>query len=208
VTDERSLLVGRSYDLIAEEYAAWGGTEAQGAKRRYLSEALGRSTAARRLLDLGCGTGQHVTRHLAAVAPTVGVDLSPRSLALAKSMIPTASFVRADMADVAFAERSFDGVVAFFSLIHVPRERHELLLRAIHSWLRPGGFLIVTMHAGGGEHGEGELLGVPMFWSGWSGEQNAQLVEAVGFRCESVVDETEPENDALVTHRWIVATAR
>ena len=33
----------------------------------------------------------------------------------------------------------FDAICAFYSITHVPREQHALLLRRIASWLRPGG---------------------------------------------------------------------
>jgi SAM-dependent methyltransferase len=208
VSDDPRFVVERGYDAIAERYASWGGTEPQGAKRLYLDEALRRAPSGGRLLDLGCGTGQQVTQHLAATTRTIGIDLSYRSLSIAAANLPHASFVQADMATVAFRPDVFDGVVAFFSMIHVPRGRHENVLRSIHSWLRPDGFLIVTMHSGEGVDGDGEFLGVPMFWSGWNADRNVDLVREAGFTVVSAIDHVEDEDGSLVSHRWIVATAR
>ena len=59
----------------------------------------------------------------------------------------------ADMASVAFPDATFDLVVGFYSLIHVPREGHAGLLVRIAGWLRPQGVLIVTMGAGQGGEG-------------------------------------------------------
>ena len=202
-----TLRVAQSYDEIAEKYATWGGPEPRGAKLEYLNQAKQRISPGSRVLDLGCGTGAQVTRHLAEVATMVGVDVSKRSLSIAARAVPRAHFVCADMASLSFAPASFHGVVAFFSLIHVPRERHAEILHAIRTWLKPGGFLIVTMAAGAGvlSSDEDRFLGVPMYWSGWDAVTNRNLVEASGLAIESVRDHTEVEDGVEVTHRWIVA---
>jgi ubiquinone/menaquinone biosynthesis C-methylase UbiE len=205
--EDPTLRVARGYDEIAEKYATWGGHEPRGAKREYLDQAKRRISPGSRVLDLGCGTGAQVTRYLAEVASTVGVDVSKRSLSIAARAVPRADFVCADMGSVSFAPASFHGVVAFFSLIHVPRERHGEVLLGIRSWLKPGGFLIVTMAAGAGvlSSDEDRFLGVPMYWSGWDAVTNRNLVEASGLVIESVQDHTEIEDGVQVTHRWIVA---
>ena len=49
----------------------------------------------------------------------------PPQLAIARENAPRARFVRADMTEVDFAPESFDAVVAFYSIIHVPRDEHD-----------------------------------------------------------------------------------
>src|SRR3954469_5024303 len=149
VHDERSQLVSDGYDRIAEIYERWG-DPATNIKGRYIDVLRRHVTPGSSVLDLGCGTGAQVTQLLASEYGVVGVDISRRSIELARSRIVDAAFVVGDIGSIAFAEQSFDAVVAFFSLIHVPRELHGDLLSAIKSWLRPGGWLICTMSAGVG----------------------------------------------------------
>jgi len=52
--------------------------------------------------------------------------------------------VRADITRVEFAPESFDAVVSFFALIHLPLEDQFPLLERIASWLRPGGLFLAT----------------------------------------------------------------
>jgi SAM-dependent methyltransferase len=106
---------------------------------------------------------------------------------------------------VSFAEQSFDAVVASFSLVHVPRELHRDVLSSIATWLRPGGWLICTMSAGIGEDTMGGFLGVPMYWSGWGTPENLDLVCEAGYGNVTATEESDDEDDRVVTHLWIVA---
>ena len=51
------------------------------------------------------------------------------------------------MSTGAFPPASFDGVMACYTMIHLPREEHPRLLRTIAIWLQPGGLLIAATSA-------------------------------------------------------------
>jgi 2-polyprenyl-3-methyl-5-hydroxy-6-metoxy-1,4-benzoquinol methylase len=92
------------------------------------------------VLDLGCGAGVPVTCWLADRGFIVtGVDVSARQLELARMNVPAGTFLKADMTELVFAPESFDAVVAFHSIIHVPRTEHPALLESIYRWLKPEG---------------------------------------------------------------------
>ena len=97
-----------------------------------------------RIAVLGCGAGVPVTHWLAQRFEATGVDVSAKQLELARQHVPAASFVRADMSELDFPAGSFDAVVAFYSIIHVPRMEHPALVSRIYSWLRPGGRFLAT----------------------------------------------------------------
>jgi len=156
------------------------------------------------VLDLGCGTGEHVTAALASRYSVVGVDISARSVAAARRRVGDASFVDGDIASVAFRGGSFDAVVASFSLIHVPRELHAEVLGQIASWLRPGGWFVATMGADGGTDAVGDFLGVDMYWSSWGADTNIDLVQDAGLDVVSAVEHTEHDN-GVIRHLWVVA---
>ncbi|HET7271723.1 MAG TPA: class I SAM-dependent methyltransferase, partial [Rubrobacter sp.] len=120
--------VERGYDRMAEQYLATKDQEdplALAALEDLASLVPPRAT----VLDLGCGAGVPVTRWLSDREFAVtGVDVSARQLELARSNVPTATFIKADMIELSFAPETFDAVVAFHSIIHVPRTDHPALL--------------------------------------------------------------------------------
>jgi SAM-dependent methyltransferase/predicted MFS family arabinose efflux permease len=204
--DDVKHVVASGYDRIAERYADWSPATPSGPKTKYLNVALRLVPSGGEALDLGCGTGQHLTRHLVAHYRVTGVDLSSRSIALARQQVPEADFLLADMATLDLPSGSFDLITAFYSFIHVPRREHPAVLARIRSWLRPGGVLIATMAAGaGGEGVEQDWLGTPMYWSNWDAQTNRRLITDAGLELLDAVEETELEGDVSVTHLWVVA---
>jgi SAM-dependent methyltransferase len=203
--DEPKRVVRDGYDQIGLQYEIWA--DHAGVRQKYLSEVRAAVPVGERVVDLGCGTGRHGTRHLAERYQVVGVDISPVSVSLAQKAIPAARFVVGDMTDVSFRLGVLGGVTAFFSLIHVPRNEQVDVLRATRSWLRPGGMLVVTMGVSDSEDDTGSFLGTPMYWSSWSRADNVRLVEEAGYRLRSATDETELENGTPVTHLWVIAHA-
>src|SRR3954469_12923251 len=118
---DRKLLVEQGYDRMAEQYTA--SKRALGPETEALLVALTRGLAAdAAVLDLGCGAGVPVTRWLAARFAVTSVDLSARQLALARENAPAATFLKADMGQVAFPPASFDAIVSLYAIIHLPRE--------------------------------------------------------------------------------------
>jgi SAM-dependent methyltransferase len=199
-------LVTAGYDEIHGRYANWSGYDLS-RRRHYLGLAaslgLLRSGDA---LDLGCGTGRHATAFLAAAGFQVtGLDLSVRSIEVARRELPAARFLVGDMATIAFPADTFDLVTAFYSIIHLPREEHGRLLRRVARWLRPGGSLIANLGVHGGDAYADDWLGVPMYWSSWDERTNRRLLEAADL--EILVDavETTEEDGELVPFQWVIA---
>ena len=145
----RALLRG-TYDAVAERYQQEIGGELAGKPfDRELLAAFAREVRGP-LCDLGCGTG-HVTRFLKDHGATdvVGVDLSPGMLAVARREHPDIRFEERDMTALdAVPDGAWAGVVAFYSLIHVPRADLVATLRGIRRCLAPGGPLLVAFHIG------------------------------------------------------------
>jgi ubiquinone/menaquinone biosynthesis C-methylase UbiE len=114
-----------------------------GQVRRSLIVALG-PLAGRRVLDVGCGTGDD-TRELATLVGSagevVGTDLSETMLAEARRRGETARFVRDDVHASSFPDASFDRVRVKLVRQHSPAidTADDELVRL----LRPGGRLAV-----------------------------------------------------------------
>jgi SAM-dependent methyltransferase len=100
----------------------------------------------RRILDLGCGAGQ-LAHHLATrgAADVVGVDVSERMLAMARSDFahPRITYTRSAIEHVAFPAVRFDLVVSVLALHYV--DDYLGLMRRIAGWLTPGGILVYSV---------------------------------------------------------------
>lgn len=143
---------------------------------------------------------------LARHVEIVGLDVSARSIALARSNLPSVRFVHADVTETEFPEGSFAGIAAFYSLIHVPRDNHLDVLRSFAQWLTPHGVLVATFGVGDqGTQLDENWLGVPMFWSSYPPERSRALLSQAGFETiEANIEEYE-EFGRPVTFLWVVA---
>jgi SAM-dependent methyltransferase len=196
-------IVAEGYDAVADRYLAWSSTAP--VRLRYLERLLELLPAASDVLELGCGAGEPVTRRLAERHRVVAVDVSARQLELAARFAPQAQLLLADMLDLAFAPDSFDAVVAFYSLTHVPRPHHADLLARIVEWVRPGGFVLVTMGASDDPGSvDDDWLGAPMYFSHFDSATNRALVQRSGIRIISADIVDEGERDAGTRFLWII----
>ncbi len=154
-------------------------------------------------LGLGCGAGVPVTQWLARRYVVTGVDVSARQLELARQHAPGATLIKGSMTEVHFAPETFDAVVAFYSIIHVPRAEHPALLRRIHGWLKPCGVFLATwaVSAWEGEADNWEGWGAPMWWSHHDAETNLAMLREAGFRIVSADIRTGGDETWL----WILA---
>jgi SAM-dependent methyltransferase len=100
--------------------------------------------------DVGCGPG-HVTAYLRERgADAFGIDLSPGMVEAARRQHPGVRFEVGSMTDLDLADASIGGLVAFWSLIHIPDQAVPTVLDQFHRVLRPGGALLLGFHAGEG----------------------------------------------------------
>ena len=171
-------LVRRSYDACAEAYGASRKSDA-GVELRGLTERLEDGMS---VLDVGCGAGVPIAQTLSRRFQVTGVDISPEMAELARRNVPEAEFVCGDVMSVDFEDGSFDAVVAFYSIFHLPREEHEGLFRKVLRWLRPGGYFLCTLsQRDEPAYTEDDFFGVTMFWSNYGLERSLNTLRDVGF---------------------------
>jgi SAM-dependent methyltransferase len=208
VTADPKQVVAAGYDAMAERYLAWSGLRPSAARLRYLALANELIPAGADVLELGCGAGVPVTAALAVGRKLTGVDISAVQIGLARANVPSATFVLADATTLRFDPATFDAVVAFYSLTHVPRAEHAALFGRIRSWLRPGGLFLASL---GVEDSPDEIetdwLGVDMFFSHFSARVNRRLVAEAGLVIERAEVAVEPEDRHDARFLWIVARA-
>ena len=176
---DKKRIVRAGYDKIAEEYQADRGMFE---RREELEELVRLLPADARVLDVGCGAGVPVADFLVKAGfEVVGVDFSESMLKLARRNVPKAELVKEDMTRLGFKDNSFDALTAFYSIIHVPRQKHLSLFRSFHRILSPKGVMLICM---GPEEWEAidEYYGTKMFWSHYSPERSLQLVRDAKFQ--------------------------
>ena len=154
------------------------------------------------VLDVGCGAGRPVDAYLVEHGYAVhGLDLSQAMIELARTQVPAATYEVRDMLDLRVGEYRVDGIVAFYSIFHTPRKRHQDLLDVLASFLSPGGAMLITMGADDWEGVEDGFHGARMYWSHYGAERNVEMVENAG--CRVLVSEIDHSGDEQ--HQVIIA---
>jgi len=79
------------------------------------------------ILDLGCGSGEPVTRYFIENGYVItGVDSSPALIDICKTRFPDNEWIVADMRALAL-DRQFDGILAWDSFFHLcPDDQHKM----------------------------------------------------------------------------------
>jgi SAM-dependent methyltransferase len=173
-----------TYDAVAADYAAAFADElaAKPFDRALLDDFA--AACSGQVLDVGCGAAGHVTRYLADRGVGVaGVDVSAVSVEVARERQPALQFEVADMRHLPAADSALTGLVALYSVIHLPREQVPVALAEFRRVLRPGGILLIAMHGGTGEIQSDDWFGatVSVRAALWSLADLMAAIESAGF---------------------------
>jgi SAM-dependent methyltransferase len=154
VTETAHLTATRAgYDAIAAHYAAEFGAALDEAPldRALLNgfaEMVRRDHPDPQLLEVGSGPG-NVAAHLHQLGmPVRGIDLSPAMVELARRAHPELGFEVGEMSALDAAGASVAGLVAWYSLIHVPAPQRPGVIGEFHRVLRPGGYALLAFQVG------------------------------------------------------------
>jgi ubiquinone/menaquinone biosynthesis C-methylase UbiE len=196
-------MVRAAYDVLAPTFGQWNASIQGDPWERFVGELETRLADGARVLDLGCGDGVK-TRRLAERFEVVGVGISPGQLRLARAAAPEVTFVEAAFTELDFPPESFDAVTAFYSFMHVPRDRHLETFGTVLGWLKPDGLFLAPLSTTGGPDRIENWLGVDIFFSGFDFETNRRLVRKAGF--ELVIDEVIPmlEPGVETSFLWVL----
>lgn len=144
-----------SYDAVADAYADEHPDSLAG---RPLESALLTAFAALAgarggapgppVADLGSGPGYVTARLRDLGLPVFGVDLSPRMVELARRAHPDLRFHVGSMTALDLPDASLGGVVALYSIIHVPDEHLPSVLAEFHRVLVPGAPVLLAFQSG------------------------------------------------------------
>ena len=111
---------------------------------------LFRRERARRILDIGSGSGRHTVLLAQRGFQVTGMDVSSEGLRLTRHWLRekkiTARLTRADFFEpFAFADAAFDGAIALQSIHHGTHDRIRSCVGEIARVVKPGGILFVSV---------------------------------------------------------------
>jgi cyclopropane fatty-acyl-phospholipid synthase-like methyltransferase len=203
-----------SYDHIAEQWHSnFRGQTYVERVLGYVNLILEGVPAGAKVLDLGCGTGNLIARHIVQRGyRVVGVDQSKEMLGIAERVIPEAELIHSDMVEIEFADK-FAAAVAWDSVFHVERKHHSAIYRKISNSLEVGGRLLLSVGGSdaedsisddsGAEGFTSEMFGHTFFYSGYEPQVARNLLEAEGFKIElwEVDDPSSRGHIAVIARR-------
>ncbi|MCP4968456.1 MAG: class I SAM-dependent methyltransferase [bacterium] len=197
--------VAAGYDRLANKWDRWTATVEPDLRLEFLRQLETEIPVGAAVVELGCGTGHPVGCALSKRFDYLGVDVSPEMVRIASAHCPQARFQTVNMATLTLPEQSLAAVVAFYSIIHLPRDSHSPLFASIHRWLEPRGWFVASLGTSDLEAGtdKGWLGAGEMYWSGWDADKNLMLLQDAGF---SVVDAHvigQMEGDNPVEFQWV-----
>jgi SAM-dependent methyltransferase len=196
-----------AYDNIGDRYdEAFPHKDGQLRSGEWLLERL---PPRAHVLDIGCGTGLPTLRQLVdGGCQVTGLDLSPTMCDLARRNVPEARIIQAALLDapdaiasansvvagadsaVAGADSAvqdperFDAVVAFFSLLHLPRARMSKALAMVRRMLKPGGWFALAMVEADVDDQVISFLGQQIRVTGYLRDDLRALLKSCGFVVE------------------------
>ncbi len=174
-----------SYDNVAAEYASqfYDELSHKPFDRQRIDAFADQVRGHGLVCDIGCGPG-HIARDLQdrGIA-ACGLDLSGGLLAQAHQRNPNIPFAQGDMLALPFMDNSLVGIVAFYSIIHLHRDRLPDALGEFRRVLKPGGTLLLAFHGGEGDLHADMFLGKPASFDAtfFSGPEVRERLMQAGF---------------------------
>ena len=186
-TDNNLLnLVKNGYNEIANIYNST--TDKNITKLEIFKDFISLLGKEKRILDLGCGSGLKVGEYFFKNDfKYTGIDFSEEQINLAKKNFPYQKncFQRAEMVQYCkqLSNDSFDGVIALFSIFHLPINKQVQLFIEIKRILTDKSPMLITVSTSDDEGIEENWLGgtSPMYWSNKLPSWYEEKLSEIGF---------------------------
>ena len=181
-----------SYDMLAPDYADLFPDRVIDPIERagYAAFAdLVRANGNGPVADVGCAFGWLTELLHGLGLDAYGVDLSPGMVREARRRFPHLRFEVGDMLDLKIEDGTLGGLIASYSIIHIPWHHRPRLFAEFHRTLRPGGILMLGFQIGDEHIHRDEGWGRPLDldWYRQRPEEVEKLLAAAGFEVEATI---------------------
>lgn len=153
----------QTYDKVAKIYHKLFKNEmSQKAYDREILDTFAKYLSKESIIyDMGCGPSGHIGYYLFEKGfNVIGVDISENCIAIASKYHPEMKFVKMDIANLELKDNSIDGIIAYYSIIHIPKKYISEVFQEFYRVLKVGGKLLVVVKEGEEEGFQNELLGI------------------------------------------------
>lgn len=154
-----------------------------------------------KILDIGCGTGKPIAKYLSDQHFIItGIDVSDKMIECAKANdIKNANFLQSHFFDFV-SDEPFDGIIAWDSLFHFPKNRQIEIYSKIYKLLNADGFFLFTHGKQEDEHVD-QMFGESFYYSCLSKDYVLDLLNDIGFK---VIFSTENFVEGNDRRDWVV----
>lgn len=186
-------------DVYERHADTWGASRGPdlGAERTWLDRFTELLPPEGAILDIGCGNGDPIGRHLLSKAfDLTGIDTSVTLIERAKSRFPGATWHVGDMRELALG-RSFDGLIAWHSIFHLTPDDQRGMFKRFRRPALPEAALLFTS---GTELGEafGDLGGEPLYHASLDPQEYEHLLAESGFEVVAYQERDPKAGEATV----------
>lgn len=169
--------VMNSYNEIAELYDAETSESQMSKEYDYIINKFLKFIDNGFILDVGCGSSPFTTNN----TKTIGVDFSIGQLnQCSNDIVP---LIQADMTKLPIRTKSFDGLMALYSLIHIPRDSKLSVLKEFKRVVKDDGYILIVEGSNEWEGSNENWLDsdTTMKWDMSGPDKTKNQLEKVGF---------------------------
>jgi SAM-dependent methyltransferase len=185
MSDEAGRIVG----LYERHARAWDGDRGKSLfERPWLDRFTSLLPAGGSILDIGCGSGEPIARHLIGSGFAVtGADSSDGMIGMCRARFPEQTWVVSDMRRLALG-RTFDGLLAWDSFFHLSHDDQQAMFAVFGAHASETSTLMFTS---GPAHGEaiGCYRDEPLYHASLDGAEYRLLLGGIGFKVVAQINE-------------------
>ena len=189
---EKTTTLQESYDRVAKHYVdqIFNELEHKPFDRALLDRLAESVRGSGPICDLGCGPGQVAQYLFGKGVDVFGIDLSSAMVEQALQLSPGIDFRQGDMMSLEDEADSWGGIAAFYSIIHIAREKMVDTLRELKRVLRPGGVMLLAFHVGQETIHRDEWWGeeVSIDFLMFGADEVGGYLNAAGFEVEETIE--------------------
>jgi len=157
-----------------------------------------------KILDLGCGNGYPYDYYFCSKGfRLVGIDFCEKHIKQAKKLNPNACYMVDDIEKYKI-ETHYDLIMMLFSLIHLPREKHQEILSNVYNHLNNNGILLLTLRdedAGVLKY-KNDFCNQEMLWSYFDYQIYIKMLLKIGFKV--IYSENQNNYGIDESHNWVI----